>query len=281
MTAERPVLDEGSLSFSIESRILREFGERLVKQPEVAVLELVKNAYDADATSCTIDFDFPQSVVVEDTGSGMTLARFRDGWMRIGTSAKVGNGRSEIFNREITGEKGIGRFAVRFLGRNLHLESVAQDLKHQRRTRLVADFDWPRFDRYEDLGQIAVPYGLELALPDEPLGTKLVITRLRSEIGTLDLRRVRTGSIGILTPLCSLFRTEQSDDERYPVPIQGKIIDPGFQLKIRDAREADKTQSDVAADILNGFVLCARMRLTGDQLDFRDQSTGRLNCSIP
>jgi hypothetical protein len=50
------VLDHGSLSFTIESRILRELGERLVKQPEVAVLELVKNAYDADATNCVIDF---------------------------------------------------------------------------------------------------------------------------------------------------------------------------------------------------------------------------------
>ena len=51
--AETAILDRGSLSFSIESRILRELGERLVKQPEVAVLELVKNAYDADATRCT------------------------------------------------------------------------------------------------------------------------------------------------------------------------------------------------------------------------------------
>ena len=43
------IIDEGELSFTIESRLLRELGERLVKQPEVAIVELVKNSYDADA----------------------------------------------------------------------------------------------------------------------------------------------------------------------------------------------------------------------------------------
>ena len=50
-TPEDTLLDSGEISFSVESRILRELGERLVKKPEVAVLELIKNAYDADATT--------------------------------------------------------------------------------------------------------------------------------------------------------------------------------------------------------------------------------------
>jgi HSP90 family molecular chaperone len=86
--AEPTLLDEGTLSFSVESRILRELGERLVKQPEVAVIELVKNAYDADATECAVSYDPSRSVIVQDDGVGMTLQRFRDGWMRIGTSSK-------------------------------------------------------------------------------------------------------------------------------------------------------------------------------------------------
>ena len=44
------LLDHGTLSFSVETRVLRELGERLVKQPEVAIVELIKNAYDADAS---------------------------------------------------------------------------------------------------------------------------------------------------------------------------------------------------------------------------------------
>src|SRR5437879_1103156 len=120
MAIRAPLLDRGTLSFSIESRILRELGERLVKQPEVAVLELIKNAYDADATECNITFDPALSIMVSDDGLGMTLDRFSDGWMRIGTSSKEASSLSERYSRLITGEKGIGRFAVRFLGRSLH-----------------------------------------------------------------------------------------------------------------------------------------------------------------
>jgi HSP90 family molecular chaperone len=150
--ARQRVLDEGTLRFSIESRILRELGERLVKQPEVAILELVKNAYDADATICTIDHKFPNSLTIEDDGVGMTLDRFCNGWMRIGTSLKESSGKSEKYKRMITGEKGIGRFAVRFLGRKLHLESVAYDRARKLKTLLIAEFDWLKFDEQEDLG---------------------------------------------------------------------------------------------------------------------------------
>ena len=145
--AEPGLLDRGTLPFTIESRILRELGERLVKQPEVALLELVKNAYDADATTCIVDYDVPTSIAVQDDGVGMTLEQFTQGWMRIGTSSKEAVALSDRYLRFITGEKGIGRFAVRFLGRQLHLESVADDLERGLRTRLIADFDWLTFDR--------------------------------------------------------------------------------------------------------------------------------------
>jgi signal transduction histidine kinase len=262
------VLDRGTLSFSIESRILRELGERLVKQPEVALLELVKNAYDADATLCTIIYDPPRSITVEDTGSGMTLKQFTNGWMRIGTSAKEWISFSEKFSRLITGEKGIGRFAVRFLGRHLHLESIADDPDRRQRTRLVADFDWPKFDRHEDLGKISVPYRVEVAAPGgQPTGTKLLITRLRPEIERLDFKKVRTGSMGVLTPLRSLFRPNSLSEIDIPTDRSEHAPDPGFQLRIRYGSADDESNSDVAADILEGFVLRARLELVGDKLE--------------
>ena len=262
--ADPTILDKGTLSFSIESRILRELGERLVKQPEVAVVELVKNAYDADATECTISYDFPHSITVEDDGIGMTLARFTDGWMRIGTSSKEAVNFSEKYFRLITGEKGIGRFAVRFLGRALHLVSVADDPERKCRTRLIADFDWPKFDQHQDLGQVKVPYRLEAVADSMATGTTLVIKRLRSEVSRLDLQKVRTGSIGVLTPLRSLFRqmTEGDDIEQ----AENDAADPGFLLNIQ--RDGDD-EGDVAASILDGFVLRARLKLTGDKVDLR------------
>lgn len=267
MTVVKPVvLDEGTLSFSIESRVLRELGERLVKQPEVAIVELVKNAYDADATECTVAYDPPHSVRVLDDGLGMTLKRFIDGWMRIGTSSKESVSFTDRYNRLITGEKGIGRFAVRFLGRALHLESVAYDPERKISTRLVADFDWPQFDRNEDLGNVRVPYRLEDTGGSIPTGTTLVITRLRSQVSRLDLQKVRTGSINVLTPLRSLFR-QITDDDDFKQCKGEQTPDPGFLLNIKQNHEDDAI--DVAAAILDGFILRARLHLSGNNVDLR------------
>src|ERR1700688_437476 len=181
-------IEEGTLSFTIESRILRELGERLVKQPEVALLELVKNSYDADARVCKIIHEPSARIVVFDNGRGMTLEEFKNGWMRIGTSAKESSSNSRLFGRVITGEKGIGRFAVRFLGKKLHLESIAFDAERNERTLLSADFDWPEFDRHADLGLVRVPFRLEHAEQYAEVGTKLVITELRPSAATINMR---------------------------------------------------------------------------------------------
>jgi len=259
------ILAEGTIAFSIESRVLRELGERLVKQPEVAIVELVKNAYDADATECTISYEPGRSIIVEDNGIGISFPRFRDGWMRIGTSSKEDIRFSETFLRLITGEKGIGRFAVRFLGRELRLESVAIDPKLGVRTRLEAFFDWPKFDRHEDLGKILVPYTVREVAPDTPLGTRLEVTRIRAEARRLDLKKIRTGSINILTPLRSLFREATGGDLEVDQSLG--LADPGFSLNIQD--EDEDFPEDVASEILESFTLRARLELKGNKLDLR------------
>jgi signal transduction histidine kinase len=239
----------------------------------VAVVELIKNAYDADATECSVEYDPPRSIVVSDDGTGMTLDQFTNGWMRIGTSAKEDIRLSDTYSRLITGEKGIGRFAVRFLGRALSLVSVADDKQRGVRTRLTATFDWPKFDRHEDLGKVKVPYELIEADEDTPTGTTLTITRLRTEAGRLDLNTVRTGSIGILTPLRSLFREMTDGDDVEIGDDEGVFSDPGFLLKIRVGDDDD--EGDVAAAILDAYVLRARLRVQGDKIDLRIHRRGQ------
>ena len=107
MTSSTTVLEQGQLSFTIESRIIRELGERLVKQPEIAILELIKNSYDADATSCRIVHRYPEEIRIADDGHGMTLDEFKNGWMRIGTSSKEAEAFSRSYGRVITGEKNV------------------------------------------------------------------------------------------------------------------------------------------------------------------------------
>jgi signal transduction histidine kinase len=257
------LLQRGTLSFSIESRILRELGERLVKQPEVAVLELIKNCYDADASVCTISYNAGATLSVADDGLGMTLERFSKAWMRIGTSSKEGVRFSQKYSRLITGEKGIGRFAVRFLGRALHLESVAFDRRRKCLTKLIADFDWPKFDRHEDLGKVKVPFRLERA-DGKPTGTLLSITELRSEVESVSFHKIRTGSLGVLSPLRSLF---PDDDQSTTGGTLKDGDDPGFKLVIQ--QDDGEDQDDVAATVLDNFVLRAQLDLDGSKLNLR------------
>src|SRR5438094_9747405 len=106
-------IDHGEIAFETEGRLLEELGERLVASPEVALVELFKNAYDADSPSCDVRLgDDEKSLIVEDKGHGMTLDDFRGKWMRIATSSKLQERRSPRYQRELTGAKGIGRFAV-------------------------------------------------------------------------------------------------------------------------------------------------------------------------
>lgn len=279
--ATSETIEQGTLTFTIESRILRELGERLVKQPEVALLELVKNAYDADARVCDILHEPPAQIVVSDDGHGMTLDDFRNGWMRIGTSSKEASPQSRLFRRVITGEKGIGRFAVRFLGKALHLESVAFDAHRQERTVLSADFDWPEFDRHEDLGTVRVPYQLSRAQEDSQIGTRLLITQLRPNAESINMRTVRTASIGIVTPYQSLLRRPDAEPKprRHKQQPPAEPADPGFLLRIRPSPE-DSEDGDLAGIVLDSFVLRAVVELKGDRLSLSVYRRGEDVASI-
>src|SRR5579859_3405537 len=73
--------------FKADSALLRELGERLVGKPYIALAELIKNAYDADATRCVITLTNAR-IEVADDGHGMTEKEFLDYWMTVGTRHK-------------------------------------------------------------------------------------------------------------------------------------------------------------------------------------------------
>ncbi len=265
---ESDILEQDVLSFSIEGRIVRELGERLVRASDVALLELVKNSFDADAEWCEISVELPSRIVVEDNGHGMTIDDFRTAWMRIGTSAKESRAESPIYKRTITGEKGIGRFAVRYLGTRLTIRTVANDPRRGV-TALEATFDWPSVDRHEDLGQVRIPYTLAKA-PNEKPGTTLTITELRKAASDIPLHKVRTGAVTNLSPykpLLDLSPFAKRDKERRARELKkGEQADPGFSLRIKSAVESGGEDQDVAEKILSNFVSRCVIRLDGNRL---------------
>jgi len=94
-----PRSDTPSLGFSVDTHLFRELGELLVGRDSTALLELVKNSYDADATHVTVyaeglrRSDGLGHIVVTDDGVGMTVEEFQNGFLRIASRMKESGAR--------------------------------------------------------------------------------------------------------------------------------------------------------------------------------------------
>ena len=170
-------------TFSVDSALLRELGEKLVSTVHVALAELVKNAYDADATEVRISIEPKPSggptIIIEDNGSGMTPEEVAGFWMRIGTTNKEDQPVSHRFGRPRTGKKGVGRFACRRLGTRLLLETIAlgkDPLGNQVTKRTTVDFYWDSFEPGTTVESIPCKGTTTSYSEVLPTGTKLVIS---------------------------------------------------------------------------------------------------------
>ena len=166
------------LPFTIDSHLLQELGERLVGRHYIALAELVKNAYDADANHCEIAIS-DDAIEVCDDGHGMTFDEFRNFWMRIGTTHKVQQRLSRKYGRPLTGSKGIGRLAVQFLGRNVRILTTSATNDAQ---RVYAEVDWDEAIEAGELTRAAARYAIspvrEVYAHGSPTGTKIVLQKL-------------------------------------------------------------------------------------------------------
>lgn len=130
--------DVRELSFTVDAALLRELGERLVGRPHIALAELIKNSYDADARHVVLSFT-EDSIEIVDDGHGMSIDEFQNHWMRVGTTHKATQGVSRLLSRRLTGSKGVGRLAVQFLGARVDVSSVSSD-NHD--SEFIASVDW-------------------------------------------------------------------------------------------------------------------------------------------
>ncbi len=132
------------------ARILRTFGDELISSETVAIMELVKNAFDADATGVVVKFQGPLRsgkgmIEVIDNGHGMDLNTIRTTWMEPATLVRRQNTTSKLKKRRVLGEKGIGRFAASRLAN--FLEVISRPINKDKET--YALFNWSEFDNEE------------------------------------------------------------------------------------------------------------------------------------
>ena len=177
-------MSERKIPFTVDAALLRELGERLVGQSHIALAELVKNAYDADAQKVSIRID-PDRIEISDDGHGMTDKDIAHFWMRIGTPHKQSEGLSRDLQRPLTGSKGIGRLAVQFLARRVELRTVPKK-GPQREYRVSVDWD-----QAVQAGELTKAVALledkapETDFPEgSPHGTSIILTELNQEWDT-------------------------------------------------------------------------------------------------
>ncbi len=199
------------MSFNPRAQILLQLGEQLIKNENIAILELVKNSYDADANKVVVNMQFVDDkdkgyIEIYDDGLGMSLDIIRDIWMEPGNSHKKGivdqNKRSKLGRLPI-GEKGIGRFGVHKLGKKIELIS-----KMENRKEVVLNIDWRIFETAEYLSDVKIDIYERTPefFKEEKTGTYIKINNLSISWTRGMLRNLHRS----LTALNSPFESNQS-----------------------------------------------------------------------
>lgn len=147
------------INFTVDSHLFEELGERLVGQQHIALAELVKNGYDADARNIKITLDTENDLIrIRDDGHGMTFKEFKKFWMRIGSTHKREQEVSRHLKRPLTGSKGVGRLAVQFLAKEIKVYTVSEyDLNET----LWVEVVWSEAVKAGDLTQATAKYGFK------------------------------------------------------------------------------------------------------------------------
>lgn len=193
--------DIGQLgTFFIEpaGKHLLTIGEGLIQDRYAAIMELVKNSFDADSPDVRIHFDMHQNklvIKIIDHGHGMTYSDVTSKWLVPSTSDKVER-RVSPLGRIMQGKKGIGRYAASILGNNLLLETVTYSGE-----KTTALLDWDEFRRATRLSD--VPVLVESFVTQEKQGTILTIEGGESEINFWkdeQIRKLRIELRKIISP---------------------------------------------------------------------------------
>jgi len=173
--------------FRPRARLVSILGEHLISDQAVGLIELVKNAYDADATEVEIQIfglgdPDTTTVIIRDNGTGMTLSDIQEKWLSPAVDHKdrdkQANRRTKLGRLPI-GEKGVGRFAVHQIGKRLELITRAANSPE-----IVLPINWDRFetgDAYLDSMAVTIEEREPQVFVGSATGTLMKIERARSQ----------------------------------------------------------------------------------------------------
>ena len=224
---------------SISAHVVVQLGEELVTDMEQALLELAKNAYDADSASCEIvvepnwrpaaedpvkpllkvldengveeadpaDLLPAGRIRIIDKGTGISESDVQDGWLKISASVKrAAPGRVKAITekkRTPVGDKGLGRLATMKIGNVLRMKTAVEG---EERWRTVT-FSWRDFTPDRTLEQVPVYPGEDTVEPVDQPGTIIEVLGLHDKAQWLDPSFIEKRLIPNLSALVSPFKT--------------------------------------------------------------------------
>jgi len=206
--------------FKPRARMLLQLGEQLIRNESIAIAELVKNAYDADAsyvsiTMNNIDQKETGEITIQDDGWGMNLNTILNVWLEPGNDSKskiIDQNKRSPKGRLPIGEKGIGRFGVHKLG-----DEIEMITKEKNGKECYVHIDWSLFTNTQYLADIEIPV-IERSEPVEfknnESGTILKIQKIRKSWSRGEIRSIKR----TINSLSSPFESFDSFKTSFNVP---------------------------------------------------------------
>jgi len=176
-----------SFEFRPRARLLQLLGDQLITDARIAVFELVKNAYDADAPAAKVIFRDMEdksgaSIIIEDSGQGMDFETVTGVWLEPGADhrekQRLAGKRTPKYRRLPLGEKGVGRFAAHKIGKKINLVTRSAGERE-----VVVEIDWDRLikgTRYLADAKVEVETRAPEIFTGKQTGTRIEITGLRN-----------------------------------------------------------------------------------------------------
>lgn len=267
------------------ARLLTMLGEQLIKNEQIALAELIKNSYDADADWVKVSFvNFgydekkkeifktkDSKIIIEDNGCGMTLKVIEDSWMNPATPNKKTRENEEIKttpkkHRIIQGEKGIGRFAILKLGRDIKITTRPMG----ENTEYVIDYHLSQYDddfltengetKQLFIDNISIPVSEQkpIVLVDRKVvvnnsvfnhrnnhGTVIEISNLKGEWSFDKIKKVNAESQKLESIFEKIFSEKKKEDQ----------IEVGFECNGQRLLYSDETINELASLLKSSAVL--------------------------
>ncbi len=243
---------EDKLQFRVSAELKNILGRDLITSPDIAILELVKNSYDAHASKVEITFD-DDYLAIADNGKGMSKDDLINKWLFVAYSAKSDGTEDQSyrskFKRHYAGAKGIGRMSCDRLARNLTLTTRSAE---ENKTE-VLHVDWSVFeiDKQTEFDTVNIPHETLETIPQFPLGTSsgtiLEFTGLHLPWSREDIKRLRKSLEKMINPFSG------TDDD-----FQIEIIAP----KMRDDDSTAEKHNKVNGVIENSIADVLKLKTT-------------------